>query len=55
MAATATASAPAPTSAARLRRIGADALYLLTGFATSIVAFTVWVTGRHAVAHRSGC
>jgi len=45
MAATATAPARAPTSAARLRRIGADALYLLTGFATSIVAFTVWVTG----------
>ncbi|HEX5621512.1 MAG TPA: sensor domain-containing protein [Solirubrobacteraceae bacterium] len=45
MAATATASAPALTSAARLRRMGADALYLLTGFATSIVAFTVWITG----------
>jgi signal transduction histidine kinase len=25
--------------------MGADALYLLTGFAMSIVAFTVWVTG----------
>jgi signal transduction histidine kinase len=25
--------------------MGGDALYLLTGFATSIVAFTVWVTG----------
>jgi signal transduction histidine kinase len=45
MAATATASAPALTSSARLRRMGADALYLLTGFGMSIVAFTVWVTG----------
>ena len=45
MAATATASAPALTSSARLKRMGAEALYLLTGFAMSIVAFTVWVTG----------
>jgi signal transduction histidine kinase len=45
MAATATASAPAPTSAARLKRIGADALYVLTGFAISIVAFAAWVAG----------
>jgi signal transduction histidine kinase len=45
MAAAAAPTAPALTSAARLRRMGGDALYLLTGFATSIVAFTVWVTG----------
>jgi signal transduction histidine kinase len=45
MAATATASAPALTSTARLHRMGADALYLLTGFGMSIVAFTVWVIG----------
>ena len=45
MAATATASAPALTSSARLRRMGADALYLLTGLGMSIVAFTVWMTG----------
>jgi len=45
MAATATASAPASTSAARLQRMGADGLYVLTGLATSIVAFTVWITG----------
>ena len=45
MAATATASAPASTSAARLHRMGADGLYVLTGLATSIVAFTVWITG----------
>jgi signal transduction histidine kinase len=45
MAATATASAPALTSSARLKRMGADALYLVTGLAMSIVAFTVWITG----------
>lgn len=45
MAATATASSPAPTAAARVRRIGNDALYLLLGYAMSIVVFTVWVTG----------
>ena len=45
MAPTATASAPASTSAARLQRMGADGLYVLTGLATSIVAFTVWITG----------
>jgi signal transduction histidine kinase len=45
MAVSAAASAPAQTPSARLRQIGADALYLLTGLATSIVAFTVWVTG----------
>jgi signal transduction histidine kinase len=45
MAATAAASAPAPTSAARVRRIGADALYLLLGLVSSIVVFTVWITG----------
>ena len=45
MAASAVASLPAQTSAARLRRLGADALYLLLGFVMSIVAFTVWVTG----------
>ena len=45
MAASAVASFPAQTSATRLRRLGADALYLLLGFVMSIVAFTVWVTG----------
>ena len=45
MAVTAAASAPAQTPVARLRQLGADALYLLTGLITSIVAFTVWVTG----------
>jgi signal transduction histidine kinase len=45
VAATATAPSPAPNAAARLRRIGNDALYLLLGYAMSIVAFTVWVTG----------
>jgi signal transduction histidine kinase len=45
MAVSAAATFPAQTPAARLRQIGADALYLLTGLVTSIVAFTVWVTG----------
>jgi signal transduction histidine kinase len=45
MAVSAAASAPAQTPAARLRQIGADALYLALGFCMSIVAFTVWVTG----------
>jgi signal transduction histidine kinase len=45
MAVTAAVSAPAQTPAARLRQLGADALYLLTGLVTSIVAFTVWVCG----------
>ncbi len=45
MAASAALSSPAQTPAARLRQLGADALYLLLGLCTSIVAFTVWVTG----------
>src|ERR687895_712561 len=45
MAASAIATAPAQTPAARLRQIGGDALYLLTGLGTSIVAFTIWVSG----------
>jgi signal transduction histidine kinase len=45
MAATAALTAPAQTPAARLRQLGGDALYLLTGLATSIVAFTVWIIG----------
>jgi signal transduction histidine kinase len=45
MVATAAASPPAPDAAARVRRIGHDALYLLLGYAMSIVVFTVWVTG----------
>jgi signal transduction histidine kinase len=45
MAVTAAVTAPAQTPAARLRQLGGDALYLLTGLATSIVAFTVWVVG----------
>jgi signal transduction histidine kinase len=45
MAVTAAVRAPAQTPATRLRRIGADALYLLLGLALSIVAFAVWVTG----------
>jgi hypothetical protein len=45
MAVSAAASTPAQTPAARLQQIGADALYLLVGLASSIVAFTVWVTG----------
>ncbi|HEY7600476.1 MAG TPA: sensor domain-containing protein, partial [Candidatus Limnocylindrales bacterium] len=45
MAATAAVPAPAQTPAARLRQLGGDALYLLTGLATSILAFTVWVVG----------
>jgi signal transduction histidine kinase len=45
MAVTAAATAPAQTPAARLRQLGADALYLLTGLVTSIVAFTVWICG----------
>jgi len=45
MAVTAAVTAPAQTPAARLRQLGADALYLLTGLVTSIVAFTVWVCG----------
>jgi signal transduction histidine kinase len=45
MAVTAAATAPAQTPAARLRQLGADALYLLTGFVTSIVAFTFWICG----------
>jgi signal transduction histidine kinase len=43
MAVSAVATAPAQTPAARLRQIGADALYLLVGFLSSIVAFTVWI------------
>src|SRR5918992_5377399 len=45
MAASAIATAPAQTPAARLRQIGADALYLLVGLVTACVAFTVWVCG----------
>jgi signal transduction histidine kinase len=45
MAVTAAVSVPAQTPATRVRRIGADALYLLLGLGSSIVAFTVWVTG----------
>jgi signal transduction histidine kinase len=45
MAATAAASVPAPKSAVWVRRIGADALYLLLGLVSSIVVFTVWITG----------
>jgi signal transduction histidine kinase len=43
MAVTAAASTPAPTTSTRARRIGADALYVLSGLVASIVAFTVWV------------
>ena len=45
MAVSAAVTAPAQTPVARLRQIGTDALYLVTGFGMSIVAFTVWVTG----------
>jgi signal transduction histidine kinase len=45
MAVSAAATTPAQTPSARLRQIGADALYLLLGLASSIVAFTVWITG----------
>jgi signal transduction histidine kinase len=45
MAVSAAASAPAPTPAARLRQIGADTLYLLTGLFTSLIAFVVAVIG----------
>jgi len=45
MAVSAAASVPAQTPAARVRQIGADALYLLLGLGTSIVAFVVCVTG----------
>ena len=45
MAVPAAAAAPAQTAGARLRRIGADALYLLLGFCMAIVALTVSVTG----------
>ena len=51
MAVPAAAVAPAQTPGARLRRIGADALYLLLGFCMSIVALTVWRHRHHAVAH----
>jgi signal transduction histidine kinase len=45
MAVSAVASVPAQSVSTRLRRIGADALYLLLGLVTSVVAFTAWVTG----------
>jgi signal transduction histidine kinase len=45
MAVTAAITVPAQTPATRLRRIGADALYLLLGLVSSIVAFGVWVAG----------
>jgi signal transduction histidine kinase len=44
MAVTAAAPAPAPTTSSRAKRIGTDALYVLSGLVASIVAFTVWVT-----------
>ena len=45
MAVSAAAPAPAQTPLARLRQIGGDALYLLLGLCTSVVALTVCVTG----------
>ena len=45
MAVPAAVSAPAQTPSARLRQIGAEALYLLLGFCTGLVAFVVSVTG----------
>jgi signal transduction histidine kinase len=45
MAVSAAVTAPAQTPVARLRQIGGDALYLLLGLGTSVVAFTVCVTG----------
>jgi signal transduction histidine kinase len=45
MAVSAAAPVPAQTPAARLRQIGADALYLLLGLFSSVLAFTVCVTG----------
>ena len=45
MAVPAAVSAPAQTPVARLRQIGAEALYLLSGLVTSIVAFVVCITG----------
>jgi signal transduction histidine kinase len=45
MAVSAAASVPAQTPTARLRQIGGDALYLLLGLGTSVVAFTCCVTG----------
>src|SRR5687768_15582762 len=45
MATAATLTAPAPTVRTRLRRIGLDAAYLLTGLLMAILSFTVWVTG----------
>src|SRR4051812_27693155 len=45
MAATAAVSAPAPRTSARARRIGNEALYLLTGTIAAGVAFTVWIAG----------
>jgi signal transduction histidine kinase len=45
MAVTAAARRRAPRTAERARRIGTDALYLLLGFCSAIVAFTVWITG----------
>jgi signal transduction histidine kinase len=45
MAVSAAATSPAQTPVARLRQIAGDALYLLLGLASSIVAFTAWVTG----------
>jgi signal transduction histidine kinase len=45
MAVPAAVSGPAQTPSVRLRRIGGEALYLLTGLVTSILAFVVCVTG----------
>jgi signal transduction histidine kinase len=43
MGVTAATSTPAPTTSTRANRIGADALYVLSGLVASIVVFTVWV------------
>jgi signal transduction histidine kinase len=44
MAVSAAAPTPAPTTSTRAKRMGGDALYVLSGLVASIVAFTVWVT-----------
>jgi signal transduction histidine kinase len=44
MAVTAAAPTPAPTTSARAKRIGGDALYVLSGLVASIVAFVIWIT-----------
>jgi signal transduction histidine kinase len=45
MAATAAMPAPAPRTSTFWRRLGNEALYLLTGSIAAAVAFCVWVTG----------